>query len=73
MKDKVLFAGDNLERPIPCLMSKNLNQYINTLEGYLNLEAEIIIGGHTGCEDKSLIRHNLDYLKKGFGWCYCRI
>lgn len=64
LHDKVLFAGDNLERPIPYLMSKNLNQYINTLEGYLNLDTEIIIGGHTGCEDKNLIRHNLDYVKK---------
>lgn len=64
MLDKVLFAGDNLERPIPYLMSKNLIQYIHTLEGYLNLDVEIVIGGHTGCENKSLIWHNLDYVKK---------
>lgn len=64
MKDKVLFAGDNLERPIPYLMSKDLKQYINTLEAYLNVDADIIIGGHTACEDKKLIEHNLDYVKK---------
>jgi cyclase len=63
-QDKVLFVGDNLERPIPYLMSKDLNQYIKTLENYLNLDFEIVIGGHTGCEDKSLIHHNLDYVKK---------
>ena len=64
LQDRVLFAGDNLERPIPYLMSKNLKQYITTLEDYLNLDVEIILGGHTDCEDKSLIRHNLAYVKK---------
>lgn len=63
-EDKVLFAGDNVERPIPYLMWKNLKQYIKTLEGYLSLDVEIIIGGHTACEDKSLIQHNLDYVTK---------
>lgn len=63
-EDKVLFAGDNLERPIPYLMSKNLKQYIKTLEDYLRLDVQVIIGGHTACEDKSLIQHNLDYVKK---------
>lgn len=64
LQDKVLFAGDNLERPIPYLNSINLSQYIHTLEDYLNLETEIIIGGHTGREDKSLVYHNLNYVKK---------
>lgn len=64
MKDKVLFAGDNLERPIPYLMSKDLNQYMSTLENYLKIDADIIIGGHTDCEDKDLVRDNLDYVKK---------
>ena len=64
MEDKVLLVGDNLERPIPYLMSKNLSQYILTLEDYLNVDANIIIGGHTACEDKRLIIHNLDYVKR---------
>jgi len=64
LEDKVLFAGDNLERPIPYLMSKNLNQYIKTLENYINLDVEIVIGGHTACENKDLIRDNLDYVSK---------
>jgi hypothetical protein len=34
------------------------------LEDYLNVDANIIIGGHTECEDKRLIIHNLDYVKK---------
>lgn len=64
MKDKVLFAGDNLERPIPYLMSKDLKQFISTLEDYLNIDADIIIGGHTACENKGLIEDNLEYVKK---------
>lgn len=64
MEDKILFAGDNLERPIPYLMSKDLNQYMSTLESYLKIDADIIIGGHTDCEDKDLVRDNLDYVKK---------
>lgn len=64
LEDTVLFAGDNLERPIPYIMSKDLSQYIKTLEEYLNLDIQIAIGGHTACEDKSLIQHNLDYVRK---------
>ncbi|HYE81961.1 MAG TPA: MBL fold metallo-hydrolase [Clostridia bacterium] len=66
MQDKVLFAGDNLERPIPFLMSRDLNRYINTLQDYLDTDASIILGGHTGCEGKSLALHNLDYVKRVF-------
>ncbi len=62
-EDKVLFAGDNLERPLPYIMSKDLNRYVLTLEEYLKTDADIIIGGHTDCEDKSLIIDNLDYVK----------
>ena len=64
MKDRVLFAGDNLERPIPYLMSKHLSQYIHTLQDYMDTDAGIIIGGHTACEDKRLVLHNLEYVKK---------
>ena len=64
LDDKVLFAGDNLERPIPYLMSKNLDKYIKTLEDYIKLDVQVVIGGHTACEDKGLIYDNLDYVKK---------
>jgi len=63
-EDKVLLAGDNLERPIPYIASKNLKQYIKTLEDYLKLDVDFIIGGHTACEDKRLVEDNLDYIKK---------
>jgi glyoxylase-like metal-dependent hydrolase (beta-lactamase superfamily II) len=63
-EDKVLFSGDNLERPIPYLMTTNLDQYAKTLGDYINLDVDIVIGGHTECEDKKLIQDNLNYVKK---------
>jgi glyoxylase-like metal-dependent hydrolase (beta-lactamase superfamily II) len=63
-KDRVLFAGDNLERPIPYLESSDLKQYVKTLQDYLQLNVTTIIGGHTACEDKSILYQNLDYLSK---------
>ncbi|HBR02957.1 MAG TPA: Zn-dependent hydrolase [Ruminiclostridium sp.] len=64
MADGVLFAGDNLERPIPYLMSKELVRYIDTLQDYLKIDAGILIGGHTACEDKKLAEDNLDYVRR---------
>lgn len=62
--DGVLYAGDNLERPIPYTAYKELKQYRKVLEQYLDLEVNTVIGGHTGCEDKTLIKDNLKYIKK---------
>lgn len=64
MKDKVLFAGDNLEKPIPYIECLNLGQYVKTLEAYLRVDADAVIGGHTHLEDKSLVEANLHYIKK---------
>lgn len=64
MEDKVFFAGDNIERPIPYFSSKDLNQYVKTLEEYLTIDANFVIGGHTGIEDRSIIFDNLNYVKK---------
>jgi glyoxylase-like metal-dependent hydrolase (beta-lactamase superfamily II) len=62
--DKVLYAGDNIERPIPYLSSIQLEKYVDTLKDYLNNEIDIVIGGHTGIEDKTLIEENLEYVSK---------
>lgn len=62
--DKVLFAGDNIERPIPYITSVKLNEYVKTLEKYVELDVKVVIGGHTSCEGKQLIRDNLEYIKK---------
>ena len=63
-RDRVLFAGDNLERPVPSLSSRDLNGYARTLEEYLRLDFQAVIGGHTGIEGKSLVTDNLNYIKK---------
>jgi glyoxylase-like metal-dependent hydrolase (beta-lactamase superfamily II) len=64
MQDKVLYAGDNLERPAPFILCKDLHRYVNTLQEYLETDADVVIGGHTGCEDKKLVSDNLEYVKK---------
>lgn len=63
--DGVLFVGDNLESPIPQLASLELETYVDTLERYLELDARIIIAAHDGVlPDDSLLRSNLDYVRK---------
>jgi glyoxylase-like metal-dependent hydrolase (beta-lactamase superfamily II) len=48
LQDKILFAADNLEEPIPYLPKSHndLLTYINTLYQYQKLKPEIIIPGH---------------------------
>jgi glyoxylase-like metal-dependent hydrolase (beta-lactamase superfamily II) len=62
-QDKVLFVGDNLERPIPFIMSKDLDVYLRTLQSYLEIDFQVVIGGHTGLEGKQLICDNAEYIK----------
>lgn len=63
MEDKVLYAGDNLERPLPYIYHSDLKAYVNTLEAYLKLGSKYVIGGHTSCESSELISDNLDYIR----------
>ncbi len=64
-EDKVLFAGDNLEEPIPYINSnlEGLKEYIETLKYYSSLDIEVIIPGHGQVSDKSLLEANLHYLE----------
>ena len=63
--DKILFAADNLEEPIPYINSnlEGLKTYIETLKNYASLEFDIIIPGHGTITDKSLLEANLQYLE----------
>lgn len=63
-KDKVLIVGDNLERPIPYLMSKNLDTYMEILEDYLRMDFTVLTGGHIGLEGKELVSGNAEYIRK---------
>lgn len=61
--ERVLFAGDNLEKPLVYVENKELNSYISTLNYYKNLGMSSICAGHTlhlGPED---IDKTIDYLK----------
>lgn len=60
----LLYTGDNVEAPFPFVQSRNLDQYIRTLEGYLELNPKYIVTGHGGMGSIELIITNLDYLKQ---------
>jgi cyclase len=62
-QDKILFAGDNVEEPLPYLYSKDLMAYQLTLGLYLKHEAKRIIAGHCSKVTKAIIKRNLDYLR----------
>lgn len=62
-QDEILYVGDNIEGPIPYVQSKNLLAYIRTLEHYLDLGLESIVGGHTGLVGLDLVERNLAYLR----------
>ncbi|MBY8998453.1 MAG: MBL fold metallo-hydrolase [Candidatus Thorarchaeota archaeon] len=68
-RDGVLFVGDNVESPIPYLNHVNFDQYIRSLESYLELDWKYIIAGHDPLLEKSdLIKQNIDYLRKFRDW-----
>ncbi len=68
-KDGVLFVADNVESPIPYLDHANFDQYIQTLESYLDFDASLIIAGHDPpLKNTELIRRNIDYLRGFKEW-----
>jgi len=46
-EEKILYVGDNLEKPIIYVESNDLQTYINTLEKYLTYKPSKIVSGHT--------------------------
>lgn len=62
-KYRVLFAGDNVESPVPYLTSPDLGTYITTLESYLALGPRTVVTGHGEPGDLGLVAANLDYLR----------
>jgi cyclase len=68
-KDRVLFVGDNVESPIPYLNHANFDQYIKTLEMYLEIDSKAMIAGHDPVMQSSdLIYQNLRYLSSFKSW-----
>lgn len=46
-REKILYAGDNLEKPIVHVDDGDVRSYIETLKNYLDYKAEKIVAGHT--------------------------
>jgi glyoxylase-like metal-dependent hydrolase (beta-lactamase superfamily II) len=61
--EKTLFVGDNVEAPIPYLAHMDLHTYVKTLEEYLEMDSKIIIAGHGGVIEESLIEGNIAYIE----------
>ena len=62
-KEKVLFVGDNIELPLPMLQWKNLEGFKETLEGYLEMDFDILLSSHSRNIDRKSIEDHLDYIK----------
>ncbi|MCR4430334.1 MAG: MBL fold metallo-hydrolase [Tepidanaerobacteraceae bacterium] len=62
-RDSVLYTGDMVEYPIPCLDFLDLESYIKSLERIKDLRAKIIISAHSGIVDEKLIDDNITYIK----------
>lgn len=68
-KDGVLFVGDNVENPVPYLNHPNFDQYIQTLEYFLELDWKLIIAGHDKpLKNSDLVKKNIDYLRNFRDW-----
>lgn len=62
-RDRVLLVGDNVERPLPYLYSRDLSAYERTLASYVSLGAKRIIAGHCPRVTRDDIKDNLAYVR----------
>lgn len=63
-KDKILYAADNIEEPIPYIRSNldGIKKYVKSLNRYLEMDFTILIPGHGKISDRKFLQLNLDYL-----------
>lgn len=62
--DRVLYTGDNLERPLPRFLWWDLKQYADTLDRYSHIKWRTQIPAHSDINDAFLIKDNLEYIQK---------
>lgn len=62
-EEKVLYVGDNLERPIVYVESEDVSTYVKTLENYLKYNAKKIVASHTSNLSEEDIFNTINYLK----------
>lgn len=60
--DKVLIAGDNIESPIPYLLSEDLVTHRDTLNKYLERDYDYLIASHDGIISEKLLLDNINYI-----------
>jgi hydroxyacylglutathione hydrolase len=61
--ERVLYAGDNLEKPIIYVENNDINTYIKSLENYLNYKPKKIVAGHSLDLKEEDIFSTIEYLK----------
>jgi glyoxylase-like metal-dependent hydrolase (beta-lactamase superfamily II) len=62
-EEKILYVGDNLEKPIIYVENEDIPTYIKTLENYLTYSPKEIVGSHTISLTKYDIFSTIQYLK----------
>lgn len=62
-KERMLFAGDNLELPLIHIEDPDLNAYENTLRQYLDWQPEHVFASHTTCMGRKDIEDALAYIE----------
>lgn len=63
-ESRFLFVGDNLEKPIIYLQSKNIDQYISTLKKYIDMNCSQIYSSHSLKHSNSDVLLTIEYLEK---------
>lgn len=62
-EEEILYVGDNVEKPIIYLESSYTEEYIKTLEKYIEYKPKKIMGGHTLNLTREDILNTIEYLK----------
>jgi glyoxylase-like metal-dependent hydrolase (beta-lactamase superfamily II) len=67
--DRVLFVGDNVESPLPYVYNTNIEQYVETLKSYSDIDWKVMIASHDPpLHDKDLLQKNIEYLTNLKNW-----
>lgn len=62
-KDQVMYAGDLVEKPEPCINHHDLEVYVETLESLKAMSVSTIISSHSGIVDAGDIEENIEYIR----------
>lgn len=63
-EEKILYVGDNLEKPLVYVEDNDLVRYINTLKKYIELKPKTMMAGHSMEITSRDILDTIDYLRR---------